>query len=175
MNRDAALRDDVLKQIRSNPLIASRDIAANAGDSLVTLTGFVDTYAEKYAAEKAAQSVYGVAAIANDIAVKPLDGQTDPEIARDIIHAMKMDAAVPDDRITVIVTDGIVRLNGTVERDFQRRAAEACVRNISGVSGILNTLSLEVGTDPADMPGGIKEGLFRSADLQEMRQMPQAG
>ena len=158
MTSNDALRDAVMEQIRSDQAIAARDVVVNAGNNLVTLAGFVATYAEKYAAEKAAQSVHGVSAIANDIIVKPLGGHTDPEIARDIIHAMKMNASIPDDKVTVIVTDGIVRLNGTVESDCERRAAEACVRNIAGVVGIMNTLALEV-----------------RARRAEMRQMPQAG
>ena len=164
---DATLREEVMDRIRSNSAIAFRDILSNADDHIVTLAGFVATYSEKYAAEMAAQSIRGVEAVANDIVVKPLDGRTDPEIARDIVCAMRSDAGIPDNKIKVAVTDGIVRLSGRLERDVQRRTAETCVRNITGVTGILNTLTLE------GRPGQALIDVLQTT--AEMRQMPQAG
>src|SRR5690348_9620188 len=93
---DRQLRDAVLRHLEWAPEIVSTDISVAAEDGVVTLTGFVHNYAEKFAAEKEAKSVYGVKGVANDIEVKPSPGRSDPEIARDILHAMKINVAVPD-------------------------------------------------------------------------------
>lgn len=96
---DSQLRDAVLRQLEWDPQVSSKDINVATADNVVTLTGFVHSYAEKYAAEKAAQGVYGVKALANDIEVKPASARTDPEIARDAVHAMKINVTVPDEKI----------------------------------------------------------------------------
>ncbi|HXE62532.1 MAG TPA: BON domain-containing protein, partial [Bryobacteraceae bacterium] len=85
---DKQLRDAVLRQLEWDPQVTSNDINVATADGVVTLTGFVHSYAEKYAAEKAAKAVYGVKALADDIEVKPESARTDPEIARDAVHAM---------------------------------------------------------------------------------------
>ena len=111
---DKQLREAVLRQLEWAPEIASQDISVSAKEGTVTLTGFVHSYAEKVAGEKAAKSVYGVRAVANDIEVKPMT-RTDPEIARDIVHALRIDATVPDDRIKVGLQNGFVTLEGTTD------------------------------------------------------------
>ena len=93
---DKQLRDAVLRQLEWDPQVTSNDINVATADGVVTLTGVVHHYAEKYAAEKAAQAVYGVQALADDIEVKPGAERTDPEIARDAVHAMKINVTVPD-------------------------------------------------------------------------------
>src|SRR5580765_2926509 len=107
------LRETVLRQLEWEPEIVSQDISVNAQEGTVTLTGFVHSYAEKVAAEKAAKSVYGVKAVANDIEAKPMT-RTDPEIARDVIEAMKLDMRVPDDRPKAGIRDAFVTLEGNV-------------------------------------------------------------
>ena len=139
---DKQLRDAVLQQIDWKPEITSKHISVSAEDGAVTLTGFVHTYFEKFAAEEAAKSVYGVRALANDIEVKPATVRTDPEIAHDIVTAMKVDINVPDDRIKVGVRDGFVTVDGKVDWRFQRDAAESRLRSISGVRAVANNIEV---------------------------------
>ena len=86
----------------------------------MTLSGFVPTYWDKDAAEKAAKRVYGVKGVANDIAVKPLWQRIDPEIARDAVHELESHVSIPADRIKVTVKDGWLTLEGTVDWNFRR-------------------------------------------------------
>jgi osmotically-inducible protein OsmY len=166
---DALLRDAVTRQLEWDPQLTSNDISVAASDHVVTLTGFVRNYAEKYAAEKATQGVYGVQAVANDIEVKPAGGHTDPEIARDVVHAMKINVMVPDSGIRAIVNEGFVTLEGNAEWDFQRRSAEACARNIAGVRGVLNHIKVKPRVSPGVVSTRIEEALRRNAELDARR------
>jgi len=148
---DRQLREAVLLQLEWDPQIISRDINVAAADNVVTLTGFVHTYAEKYAAEKAAQGVYGVKALANDIEVKLRNARADPEIARDVIHAMSINVTVPETGIKVLVNEGFVTLDGLVEWDFQRKGAESCARTIPGVRGVFNHLRVKPRVSAAEV------------------------
>jgi osmotically-inducible protein OsmY len=165
---DRHLQDAVMQQLEWDPQIASQDISASARDGAVTLTGFVHSYVEKVAAEKAAKSVYGVKAIANDIAVKPAM-RTDPEIARDVIEALRIDATVPDNRIKAGISDGFVTLEGTVDWNFQREAAESCARKVKGVRGFCNKIELKSRVSPTEVKTKIEEALRRSAVVDSRR------
>ena len=140
---DDQLRADVLLQLELEPEIVSKDISVAAKDGVVTLTGFVHTYLEKLAAEKAVKSVYGVHAVAGDIEVGPGTKRSDPEIARDIVNAMEMTASIPDDRIKICVCEGFVTLEGTLDWNFQRESAENTARGINGVRGLINKIELQ--------------------------------
>lgn len=165
---DRQLRDAVMRQLDWNPEISSQDISVSAGDGSVTLTGFVHSYVEKVAAEKTAKSVYGVKALANDISVKPL-ARTDPEIARDIVEALKIDGRIPDDRIKVGISDGLVTLEGTLDWNFQRQAAESCARKVNGIRGITNQIQLSPRVSPGDVKIKIEEALRRNAEVDARR------
>ena len=118
---DNSIREDVLRELNWDPTITSAsDIAVAAKDGVVTLSGFVPTYWDKDAAEKAAKRVYGVKGVANDIAVKPLWQRIDPEIARDAVHELESHVSIPADRIKVTVKDGWLTLEGTVDWEFRR-------------------------------------------------------
>ena len=166
---DGQLREAVLSQLEWDPQVTSSDINVATADHVVTLTGFVHSYAEKYAAEKAAQAVYGVRALANDIEVRPESARTDPEIARDTVHAMKINITVPDEKIKAVVNDGFVTLEGTVDWDFQRRGAESCVRNVAGVRGVVNHLRVKPTVSTAGISARIEEALRRNAELDARR------
>ena len=104
---DNAIREDVLRELEWDPKIsADSDIAVAIKDGVVTLSGFVPTFWDKDAAEKAAKRVYGVKAVANDISVKPLWQRTDPEIARDAIDELERHISIPSDKIKVTVKNG---------------------------------------------------------------------
>jgi osmotically-inducible protein OsmY len=166
---DNQLRDAVLRQLEWDPQVTSNDINVATADGVATLTGFVHTYAEKYAAEKAAQGVYGVKALADDIEVKPVSAHTDPEIARDAVHAMKINVTVPDEKIKTLVNEGFVTLEGTVDWDFQRRGAESCVRNVAGVRGVVNHLKVKPRVSAGEVSTKIEEALRRNAELDARR------
>lgn len=167
---DKKLRDAVVRQLEWDPEITSQDISVSAKDGSVTLTGFVHVYSEKFAAERVAKSVYGVRAVANDIAVRPMT-RTDPEIARDVLEALKLDVTVPDDRIKTTVSGGFVTLEGKLDWNFQRDAAEACVRKITGVHGIGNKIEVKprLAASETEVKAKIEEALRRSAEVDARR------
>jgi osmotically-inducible protein OsmY len=165
---DKQLREAVLRQIEWEPEIVSQDISVNAQEGTVTLTGFVHSYAEKVAAEKAAKSVYGVKAVANDIEAKPMT-RTDPEIARDVIEAMKLDMRVPDDRLKAGIRDAFVTLEGNVEWNYQREAAESCARKVNGVRGVANKIEVKPKVSTTEVKTKIEDALRRSAEVDARR------
>jgi osmotically-inducible protein OsmY len=165
---DKQLRDSVLRQLEWAPEIASQDISVSAKGGAVTLTGFVHSYAEKVAAEKATKSVYGVLAVANDIEVKPMT-RTDPEIARDVVQAMKLDVSVPDERIKAGIRDGFITLEGTVEWHYQRQSAEDCARKVNGIRGVSNQIEVKPKVSTAEVKTKIEDALRRSAEVDARR------
>jgi osmotically-inducible protein OsmY len=166
---DTHLRDAVLRQLEWEPEITSQDISVSAKSGAVTLTGFVRSYAEKFAAERAAKSIYGVRAVANDIEVRPIMTRTDPEIARDITQAMKIDLRIPDDRIKVGIDDGCVTVDGTVDWNYQREAAENCARKVNGVRGVANKIAVKPTVSPTGVKAKIEDALRRSAEIDARR------
>lgn len=169
---DKQLRDAVLVHLRWDPAVLSTDISVTAKEGVVTLTGFVHTYAEKVAAEKAAKSVYGVKGLANDIEVKLGTNRSDPEVVRDIVHAMKINVVVPDESIKVTARDGFITLEGSVEWYHQRSSAETCTRNVAGVRGITNLIQVKPKPTQAsstDVRAKIEDALRRSAEIDARR------
>jgi len=162
------LREAVLRQLEWDPQIVSKDISVNAKEGAVTLTGFVHSYAEKVAAEKAAKSIYGVKAVANDIEVKPMT-RTDPEIARDVLEVLKLDLRVPDDRLKAGIQNGFVTLDGNVEWHYQRAAAESCARKVHGVRGVTNKIEVKPKISTTEVKTKIEDALRRSAEVDARR------
>lgn len=95
--------------------------------------------------------------------------QPDPEIARDPVHAMKLNVTVPDEKIKLLVNDGFVTIEGTVDWDFQRRGAELCVRNVAGVLGVVNHLKIKPRVSVGEVSSKIEEALRRNAELDARR------
>lgn len=166
---DTAIREDVCREIDWEPSISSPDIAVKVKDGAVTLTGFVHSYPEKFAAERAVKSVLGVRSVANDIDVKPRVVRTDPEIARDVQHLLELHAFVPDDAIKTTVRQGVVTLEGLVQWDYQRRSAESAIHGISGVRAVINSLQVRPDLSPTVVKERIEEALKRSADIDSKR------
>jgi osmotically-inducible protein OsmY len=131
---DNNIRDDVLLELKWDPKISSAsDLAVGVRDGVVTLSGFVPSFWEKDAAEKAVKRVYGVKGIANDIEVKLFWQRTDPEIARDAVHELDSHISIPSDRIKVTVKNGWVTLEGTVDWEYQKNLAKSAVKKLKGV------------------------------------------
>ncbi len=166
---DEQLRDTVQREIEWEPAVTSKDISVKVKDGVVSLNGFANSFPEKMAAERAAKSVYGVTAIANDITVKPTTTHADPEIARDVQHAFKTHVLVPDERITVTVRDGYVTLEGAVEWNYQRTSAEHAALTVAGVRNVANNIRIKPHVSPTMVKQRIEEALRRSAEVDARR------
>ena len=167
---DNSIREDVLRELEWDPEISSdSDIAVAVKDGVVTLTGFVPSYWEMDAAEKAAKRVYGVKGVANDIEVKLFWQRTDPEIARDAVHELQSHVSIPADKIKVTVKSGRVTLEGTVDWEYQKSLAKSAVKKLKGVTGVTNKIEVRPKVTPQEVKGKIEEALRRSAELDARR------
>ncbi len=166
---DSAIREDVVFELKWEPKISSNDVAVAVKDGVVTLSGFVSSYMEKDAAEKAAKRVYGVRAVANDIQVKVSSMRTDPEIARDSVQELENHVLIPADKIKVTVRNGWVTLDGTVDWQYQKNLAESAVKKLRGVIGITNNIEVKPRVSPSHVQNKIEEALKRSAEIDARR------
>ena len=166
---DDAIRDDVLFEIKWDPKIVSSDIAVAVKDGVVTLSGFVPSYWEKDAAEKAAKRVYGVRGLANTIQVKLGTIRTDPEIAREAVQELENHISIPADRIKVTVKGGWLTLEGSVDWQYQKALAESAVKKLKGVFGVTNNIEVKPKVSPTEVKSKIEEALRRSAELDARR------
>jgi osmotically-inducible protein OsmY len=167
MRTDNELRTDVIAELSWDPSIREENIATAVKEGLVTLAGIVDTYAQRYAAERAVERVHGVKAIVNDLTVK-LPGaleRSDADIAHAAVNALRWHTQVPEERIQVKVANGWVTLEGEVDLYFQKEAAERAVRYLMGVKGVGNLIALRAMPTPADIKQRIRAGIKRQAEL----------
>jgi osmotically-inducible protein OsmY len=141
---DTQLHDAVRRRLDGESILNAHQIAVTASDGVIALTGFVNSYAEKVAAEHAVKRVRGVRGVANDIQAKLRDQRTDAEIAEDAVHALRTYTSVPNG-ITVTVREGFLTLEGTVERMFQKTAAGSAVMYLKGVKGVSNRIHISGG------------------------------
>lgn len=149
---DDQIQRDVLEELAWDPRVEPQEIGVTVDDGVVTLTGWVDGYARKWAAHRCAQRVRGVRAVADDLEVRLLGTEqyTDGEIAIAVSRALEWDSFVPAERLDVTVANGWVMLRGEVEFGWQRRTAEAEVRRLRGVRGVTNLVQVQ----PAPWPDG---------------------
>ena len=166
---DSAIREDVIYEFKWDPKITSNDIAVAVKDGVVTLSGFVSSYMEKDAAEKAAKRVYGVRAVANDLQVKLASTRTDPEIARDVVEELENHILIPADKIKVTVRNGWVTLEGTLDWQYQKNLAESAVKKLRGVIGISNNIEVKPRVSPSEVKNKIEDALKRSAEIDARR------
>lgn len=162
---DSMLRRAVVRQLEWEPEVSSTEIGVGVLEGVVSLTGFVNTYAEKLAAEKATKRIHGVKAVANDIQVKTLDALTDPEIAADAVRALEAHVNVPAEKIKVTVRDGWVTLEGLLDWMYQKEAAESAVIYLGGVRGISNQIAVAPRVSIPEVKAKIEEALERSAEV----------
>jgi osmotically-inducible protein OsmY len=171
MKSDLALKQDVESELNWEPSVNAAHVGVAVTKGIVTLTGHVPSYAEKYGAEKGAKRVYGVVAVANEIDVKlPNSHQrTDEDIAAACVASLKAHAAVPDDKIKLVVAKGWVTLEGQVEWQYQKIATEDAVRHLTGVIGVINRLTLVPRASAGDVKDKIEDALKRNAELDARR------
>jgi osmotically-inducible protein OsmY len=155
-----------------DPLISETKVGVTVNEGVVTLTGHLDTYAEKVAAKRAAGRVSGVKAIALEIDVIPagIHQRSDTEIALAVEHALSWNTSVPQDRVKVTVEKGWVTLTGDLDWNFQRRAVERMVRPLKGVVGISDNIQLRTLPVPLKLQERIQEALTRQA-MREARRI----
>lgn len=168
---DKELRQDVLDELDYEPSVDSADIGVMAENGVVTLTGHVPSYAQKFTAEKAAWRVKGVKAIAQKIEVRlPGDKKiNDDEIAERAVTILSWSTPVPRDAVRVKVSNGWVTLTGQVNWNFQRAAAESAVRKLSGVIGVSNEIALSQAAQSIDVRQRIVDALKRHAEVEAAR------
>src|SRR6195256_2415116 len=144
MRSDSDIERDVKEELEWDPDLDATDIAVSVKKGVVTLTGFVKSYTDKYEAEAAAKRVAGVVGLANDIEVRmpSVDERPDPEIARDAVAALKSQLPISSEKIKIVVKNGLITLDGQVEWQYQRSTAETAVRRIKGVKGVSNLIQL---------------------------------
>ena len=168
---DVELQRAVLDELRWEPSVDPADVGVSVKEGVVTLTGHVTSYAEKWAAEKAAKRVYGVKAVANELDVK-LPGEnkrSDEDIAIAAVNALRSNILVPDDKIKVTVSDGWVELEGEVEWQYQKTAAENSVRYLTGVKGVSNLIKVKPRVSPSELKAKIEDAFKRAATLDASR------
>lgn len=168
---DADIQREVLEELRWDSRVKPNEIGVAVKEGIVTLTGTVDSYLKKMAAESAALRVPGVKALANDIEVRllPTGERTDTDIAAAALNALKWDAFIPADKIEVTVSKGWVTLKGEVEFQFQRRDAERAIQRLAGVKGVTNLITVRPHVSPSDLKQNIEKALVRNAETDARR------
>lgn len=163
MKTDAQLRADIQAELEWDPAITSTDVGVIVDHGVVTLTGHLGSCAEKLAVERAAQRVGGVKALAVETSVKLAAGleRTDADIAQAVARALEWNVRVPRDAVRPMVERGWVTLAGEVEWDYQRRAAESTVRNLLGVTGVTNLMTINPQVCSADVERQVQDALIR--------------
>lgn len=172
MKTDSEIKNDVLSELLWDPLVSETKVGVTVNEGVVTLTGHLDTYAEKVAAKRSAERVSGVKAIAVEIDVIPagIHQRSDTEIALAVEHALSWNTSVPQDRVKVTVEKGWVTLAGDLDWNFQRRAVERMVRPLKGVVGITDNIQLKTLPIPLKLQERIQEALTRQA-MREARRI----
>ena len=171
---DTDLRDRVERQLDWEPEVTSTNIGVAARDGVVTLTGFVNSYAEKLAAERVTLKTYGVSAIANEIEVKPLFKKTDADIASAALNALDQRVDVPSEKIKLTVKGGWLTLQGDVDWYYQKNAAEFAVKYLGGVKGVTNGIVVMPHVSTAVVKDKIEDALKRNAEIDARRITVQA-
>jgi osmotically-inducible protein OsmY len=167
MDMDRKIQQDVQDELSWEPSVDEARIGVAVENGVVTLSGEVSTYGEKHQAEKAALRVKAVRGVANDLSVETAlpHKRSDAEIAQSSLVALGLSVSIPRDRIKVVVRDGTVYLEGEVEWDFQRQAAARAVRDLAGVTGIVNMVSVRARVVPRDLKRKIAQAFHRSAQF----------
>ena len=165
VKNDLDLRSDIEEELRWDSTIDARKIGVAVIDGIVHLTGEVRTYTDKWRAERAVERVDGVRGIANDIEVVLAGEHTDADIAKRAANKLDWNLTVPRGAVSVKVDNGWITLKGEVPFDYQRRAAERVVRDLPGVKGVSNLISLKPSAAPTNIKGEIEKTFRRQAAL----------
>ena len=165
MKTDNELRRDVEMELQWDPSVDARDIGVAGRNGVVTLTGRVANYSEKWRAERIAKRVAGVVGLANDIEVRLGSERTDTDIAQAAALALKVDTTIPADHVKVIVEHGWLTLEGKVDWYYQKSSAESVVRHLAGVKGVRNAIAVAPKVIPTEIRSQIEQAFERSAQI----------
>lgn len=170
MKTNEELREDVMDEIKWDPQL--KDVATQIGvavkDGVVTLSGTLDSYTKKLAAEKAAQRVSGVMVVASDVQIKltPVGKLTDTDLAESIKNVLRWNSAVNHDQIDVKVDNGWVYLDGKADWEFERQSAQRSVENLIGVVGVSNNITIKPrAINVKELKNDIAKAFHRSASV----------
>ncbi len=168
---DAQLMNDVVEELRWDPRVGRAEIGCAVHDGVVTLNGQVDSFAKKYAATRAAERVSGVKVVADELTVHVPSSltRTDIDIAHAVADALRWDVEVPDEKVKARIENGWVTLEGDVEWEFERSAAQRAVRYLTGVKGVSNAIRIANRAFGPEVKQRIEGALKRSAELNASR------
>jgi osmotically-inducible protein OsmY len=168
---DEQIQKDVLAELKWDARVQPNEIGVAVKEGVVTLTGWVDSYIKRWAAEESAQRVRGVRAVVNEIEVRlPSSSErTDEDIAKGALEALEWDALVPAEKIQVTVSKGWVTLRGEVEWQYQKEDAERVVRRLTGVRGVTNLITVKPRVTSTELKEKIQSALLRSAQTDAQR------
>jgi len=168
---DEEIQKNVLSELKWDARVQPNEIGVVVKDGVVTLTGWVDFYTKRWAAEEAAHRVRGVKAVANEIEVRlpSASERTDADIAAAAARALEWDAFIPLDRLDVTVAKGWVTLKGEVEWQYQKQDAERVVRRLTGVKGVTNLITVKPRITSSELKQKIEQALLRSAETDAQR------
>jgi osmotically-inducible protein OsmY len=171
MKSDIDIKRDVEEELRLNPDLDATDVAVAVKSGVVTLSGFVRSYSQRWEAERTVKRVNGVTGVANDIEVRlPVFNQRpDPEIARDAVSAVQSELPYSSEHIRVITRDGWLTLEGQVEWNYAKERAERAVRRVRGVKGVTNLVQVSPRVAPVEVKRKIEESFRRNAELDANR------
>lgn len=167
----SSLQHDVLAELEWDPSVDATKIGVTTDEGVVTLTGHVSRYTDKWMAERIAKRVQGVKAIANDLEVKlsTENQRDDTEIAKAAVEALRWNISVPAEKIKVTVTKGWLTLTGELDWQYQKRAAEHSVRYLKGVHGVSNEIHVAPRVAAKDVKQKIEAALKRSAEVDSRK------
>ena len=171
MKTDVQIQKDVMEEIRWEPFLHAAEIGVAVKNGIVTLSGQVDSYSKKLAAENAAKKVAGVKAIAEDIqiGVSPTYNKSDTEIAEAVLNALKWHTAIQEEKLKVKVENGVVKLDGEVDWEFQKNSAKKAIETLVGVKAVINLISVKPKLSPTDIEHKINAAFHRSATIDAGR------
>ncbi|AZD02329.1 BON domain-containing protein [Pseudomonas chlororaphis] len=164
---DLNLRKFILEELEFQPDIDAANIGVTVENGVVTLTGHVNSYAQKISAERAVKAIKGVRALAEEIQVRLEKGAgtADDTIANRALNILNWSSDVPEGDIKIMVQNGWITLEGEVDWQYQKETAERAVRKLSGVVGVDNQLTLRPRVDAGDIRQRIEQALKRNAEI----------
>jgi osmotically-inducible protein OsmY len=171
LHTDEEIQRDVLAELRWDARVRPTEIGVAVKDGIVTLTGWVDSYMKKLAAEAAAHRVQGVKVVVNDLEVH-LPGsaeRTDADLAEAVVNALKWDTTIPSGKLEVTVSQGWVTLKGEVDYAFQKQEVERAIRHLAGITGVSNFIKIKSQVLPTDLKADIEKALVRNAETDAQR------
>ena len=171
MKTDAQVQQDVLAELKWEPSVNAAKIGVEVKDGIVTLAGHVDSFAEKWDAERAAQRVAGVTALTTeiDVALPGSSKRNDVDIARSAESALQWTTFLPKDSVKILVENGWITLSGSVDWEYQRQSASAAVRYLMGVTGVSDQIAIKPRATAGAVKSDIEAALKRHAQADAQK------